>query len=843
MRLKNILIFSALLISMVNFSFGQQKIIGKVLNDLNQELKGAQVTVEGSNYIDYSDEEGNFEVESKVTAGKLVISFDQYKTQIIPFSFNNSTIVNVGTIILSYDIKSIKDIVVTGKGVIDLEENRQTPIAVSTLSASQIQAKAGNSDLPELLKSTPSVQNIRGGGYGDGSMFLRGFDQTNTAFLINGQPINGMEDGKMYWSNWSGVLDIANAVQIQRGLGSSKLAISSVGGTTNIVIRTIDSKKGGYASAMAGNNGFIKTTGYYSTGMNKKGWAFSAMLSHWQGNGYVDNTAGQGQTYYLSVGYKLSEKHIFNFLVTGAPQWHNAANSYKLSDYIAKGTTYNPNYDTIGNGTFYSGGRNFYHKPIANLTWDWTINNKSSLSTVLYGSIGRGGFATLVSTAGTPQYARGSYNNHNWAGLVSNYNHKVNNSLSFNLGLDARYYNGDHFRGVTDFLAASSVNATSVNNGAYAVTNSYGGYNPWNAVINPNNDQKQRLGYDYSEVINYIGGFGQVEYVYKKLSAYFQGAVSTQSHVKTDSWNYADDTKADKVSNLGYNTKLGAGYAIDENQKVFFNTGYYSRQPFHDELFNNIRASNVLRNPSVTNQTILGLELGYQLNIKKIKVNINLYNTIWGNRTLTSDNGKVDETAIFYQTQGVQQNHKGFEIEVFYSPITRLKLRGFLSAGNWQYVGSATQKAFNNDGIDITSTLPATTLNLDGVKVGGAAQTTAGAGFDFNLVKGWNVDANCNYFNSLYSNVGASPTTILLPNYFTVDFGMSYRVYTRDSKNSIQVRMNIDNVFDKLFIESASTGIATLPTQAAAAWNGVNVNNLVRFGYGRTWNVSIRYNF
>ena len=149
---------------------------------------------------------------------------------------------------------------------------------MSTIKAAQIQEKAGNSDLPELLKSTPSVHTTQRGGFGDGQLFLRGFDQTNTAFLLNGQPINGMEDGKMYWSNWSGVLDVAQAVQVQRGLGSSKLAISSVGGTINIVTKTLDKKQGGFFQQMIGNDGYTKTTASYSTGLMDNGLALTAML-------------------------------------------------------------------------------------------------------------------------------------------------------------------------------------------------------------------------------------------------------------------------------------------------------------------------------------------------------------------------------------------------------------------------------------------------------------------------------------------------------------------------------------------------------------------------------------
>src|SRR5690606_37064846 len=163
-----------------------------------------------------------------------------------------------------------------GSGVIDLAKDRKTPIAVSTIGKTEIQNKSGNSEFPEVMKNTPSVYVAsQAGGYGDSKMFTRGFDQTNTAFLLNGQPINGMEDGNMYWSNWQGMTDVANTVQVQRGLGSSKLAISSVGGTINIVTKATDLEEGGFAQALVGNDNYQKHTVAYSTGISEKGWGAS----------------------------------------------------------------------------------------------------------------------------------------------------------------------------------------------------------------------------------------------------------------------------------------------------------------------------------------------------------------------------------------------------------------------------------------------------------------------------------------------------------------------------------------------------------------------------------------
>lgn len=88
------------------------------------------------------------------------------------------------------------DEVVVTSGVIDIAKTRETPVAVSTIAPAEISVKIGNLEFPEIMSRTPGVYVTRqGGGYGDSRMNLRGFDQRNTSFLINGQPVNDMENG------------------------------------------------------------------------------------------------------------------------------------------------------------------------------------------------------------------------------------------------------------------------------------------------------------------------------------------------------------------------------------------------------------------------------------------------------------------------------------------------------------------------------------------------------------------------------------------------------------------------------------------------------------------------
>ncbi|MFV0553780.1 MAG: TonB-dependent receptor, partial [Mangrovibacterium sp.] len=394
---KSFLMFSIVLLAIGAYAQGSIK--GQVIDaTTKQALVGATVAEAGTTNGAITDASGNFSLTLSKATSKIKISFIGYAS-ITKWVVVDHASINIGTFALQEDAESLEELVVIGNGVVDVAKDRETPVAMSTIKATEIQTKSGNQEFPDIMKNTPSVYvSGQAAGYGDSKLLVRGFDQNNLAVMFNGQPVNGMEDGNVYWSNWQGLSDVASVVQIQRGLGSSKLAISSVGATVNIVTKATDLAQNGRVSAMFGNDGYMKYTASYSTGLNEKGWGVSMLLSHWQGDGYNDGTQGQGQTYFFSVGYKPSAQHSFNLSITGAPQWHNQNYSKTLSAYDRDGNgeisneeqRYNNNWGYL-NGEVYSWRMNFYHKPVMNFNWDWNINSKSTLSTVAYASTGSGG--------------------------------------------------------------------------------------------------------------------------------------------------------------------------------------------------------------------------------------------------------------------------------------------------------------------------------------------------------------------------------------------------------------------------------------------------------------------
>ncbi|WP_027125644.1 TonB-dependent receptor [Gelidibacter mesophilus] len=862
-------------------AFSQSTVTGKILDaEMNAALPGANVVEKGTTNGTTTNFDGEFTLTTQANSGSLVITYVGFGSKTITFTGSQ----DLGTIKLLTD-NSLDEVVIIGSGLIDLAEDRQTPIAVSTIRASEIQAKVGTSDVVATLVNTPSVYVAgQAGGFGDSRIAVRGFEQDNTAFLLNGQPINGMEDGRMYWSNWSGMADIANAIQIQRGLGSSKLAISSVGGTVNFVTKATDKRQGGFISTGVANDNYFKSTIGYNSGVTESGWGVSAMLTHWQGDGYNKGSYGEGQNYFVSVGFKANESHNFNFLITGAPQTHDQNFTKPISDYLQYGRNFNNNIGTY-KGQYMTERTNFYHKPVSNLNWDWNISENSSLSTVIYASWGRGGgtgnygrsaarirndqglidFDAIAAnnrtlgdgTFGNNGYLiRGSMNNHDWYGLVTNFQTKLSENISLNTGLDLRTYQGKHYRQVVDFVGLSSWTESRDLRGANhqpdkndrvfnTVDQSYS-IEPWYATFNTT-PSDQRLDYDYGETISYGGVFAQFEYANDNLSGFFQGALSTQSHEREDYYDYKPEFQnAEKVNNVGYNLKAGGSFLINDDNSVYVNAGYYSRQPYHDNIYLNY--TNEI-NPLTSNEKILGFEAGYAFKSQYVTANLNLYRTSWKDRVTTSSRQLAKDTDfggkiipagdLIYETnEGVEQLHQGVELDLVAKLGDRLKLKGFTSIGDWGYVDDVVTTTRDEN----RNVLARESKDVDGGKVGDAAQFTVGLGIDYEILERFSIDADWRSYDNLYANISPDKDNIELPTYDLVDMGISYKMLIgKEKTSSLNMRLNVNNVFSEVYLSELRNAYVAEPGDET--YKGINVRNQGYFGFGRTWNFSLRYNF
>jgi Outer membrane cobalamin receptor protein len=158
----------------------------------------------------------------------------------------------------------------------DVARSRETPVAFTTILPEQIEERLAGQDIPMILNKTPGVYaSEQGGGDGDARITIRGFSQRNVAVMLDGIPVNDMENGWVYWSNWFGLDAVTRSIQVQRGLGASKLALPSVGGTINILTKGIENKRSFSIGQSVDNNGKFTTNLGYNSGMLKGGWSFT----------------------------------------------------------------------------------------------------------------------------------------------------------------------------------------------------------------------------------------------------------------------------------------------------------------------------------------------------------------------------------------------------------------------------------------------------------------------------------------------------------------------------------------------------------------------------------------
>ncbi len=344
------LIFLTLILFCLTTSlFSQETLIGtikgRVLSDDGESLIGANIKIinmdNSKTYGAFANVNGEFIIE-KVEAGNYMI----YITYISYDNFSEMVIIETNK-------TTSKDFILQGSAIrsktvevfADRAKFRETPIAFSEISKQEIDLKLGGDDIPLILNSAPGVHSTKdGNGFGASRVSIRGFKERNLSVVINGVPVNDMENGNIYWSNWLGIGDVTTSKQVQRGLGATKLSNPSVGGTMNIITDAASRKAGVtvknqyrfYDNSLSNhslNNPFTGEEIYSrdfsdrvfnsriiaNTGLIDK-LAITMAVDRSFGEGIVDATWLDARSYYLGASYDLNEKHFLDFYIYGSPQ-------------------------------------------------------------------------------------------------------------------------------------------------------------------------------------------------------------------------------------------------------------------------------------------------------------------------------------------------------------------------------------------------------------------------------------------------------------------------------------------------------------------------------------------
>ena len=578
-------------------AFAQTLVRGKVIDaNTGESLIGATI-IYGKGQGTATDYDGNYSFSIQEGERSIQVSYVGYEEvkKVVTIKGKSQTLdFKLKTILLN-EVQVVADIAI----------DRETPVAFSTIPMKKISEELASQDIPLILNSTPGVYATQsGGGDGDARITIRGFNQRNVAVMIDGIPVNDMENGWVYWSNWFGLDAVTSNIQVQRGLGASKIAIPSVGGTMNILTKGTGNKAGGVVKQSVGSFGKLRTSLGYNSGKTKSGWGYTLAGSYKRGNGFVDETWSEGFFYYAKIQKELG-RHILSFSAMGAPQKHGQR-SYKsdiatydstfarslgvTSDFSGritnKGIQFNKHWgyldrwvlnnngDTIHNRETLNTKQNYYHKPQFSLRDFWTINERVYVSNILYASIGNGGGTGLSGNTNNydedgqydlqsayninvnnidgnysdsenkaETYLRSSINNHFWYGGLSTLNYQASDRMSLSGGLDFRYYKGEHYREVYDLLGGDY--ALDAANGLRA------------SEVKRVGD---KVGYHNDGIVKWSGAFSQMEYNNGRISAFLNVSGSSSSYKRIDYFRKKDLVLSDTTYREALGTSVSTEY-------------------------------------------------------------------------------------------------------------------------------------------------------------------------------------------------------------------------------------------------------------------------------------------
>lgn len=599
MKGKIILIVSFLFMGM---SFAQNAKISGVISESasGQIVSGAKVEIKSRSQSSsikrvITDANGKYEF--------LEIPFGEYRITVTLLTFD--------TIVKEVKVNKADQVFnISMAGSLEFEEVKVignlvkegvVPVAITKISAQKIAEELASRDLPMLLNGTAGVYATQqGGGDGDARINVRGFDQRNVGVMIDGVPVNDMENGAVYWSNWFGLDAITATMQVQRGLGATKIAMPSIGGTINIITQGIGNKKGGSLKQEYGTGNFMRTSISYNTGILPKGWGLTASASYKQSKGWIEGTPSQGFFGYLKIS-KQFEKHLVTLSGFSAPQQHGQRSYRQGIQYWSEeranemgvvidstaflsnlGYEFNQHwgYRTVdGQKEVMTERLNYYNKPQLTLKDFWKVSKKLSISNMAYMSIGRGGGTSLFNSAAIirdsnylidwdqiiqenkvnslfgvpnidPQYSPteikssqillASVNNHFWLGYLGQMNYEINKKLELSAGLDVRYYKGSHYQEIKDLLGGDYYIDFSDKNAS----------TPMKRVgdkIAKNTFNANRDG-----LVQWTGVFTQLQYESKTISAFINVTGIVNGYKGIDYFQKKEIVLSDTTLSVGY---------------------------------------------------------------------------------------------------------------------------------------------------------------------------------------------------------------------------------------------------------------------------------------------------
>ena len=506
----------------------------------------------------------------------------------------------------------------------DVRVSNKTPLTTSTMNREQLDEARTELSVPYMLETQPSVvASGENGAIGGTYIRIRGVEPNRINVNLNGITLNDPESQQVFWYNIPNLGGMSQSLQIQRGVGASTGGSSAMGAAINM--QTLNARNSAYGEADLGF-GSWNTRQYgisAGSGILKNGLSFDFAYSGLTSDGFVRSWGTDQQSFFGSMSWYGKRTLIKLLTIIGNQKTGIAWNGADAAQLDAD-PTYNSagEYDMDGDTMYYDNETDNYWQRHYQLYVSHLLTDKWSL---------KGAFDFMHGGGYYEQYmtAWSDYNNSPYYGLsdvvfrkqMDNYTYTGNaavnyngDKLTFSLGDNFIFYDGDQF-GRVIWVRDTSLHASLPNEW----------YNNQSAKLD--NSVYAKSTYDFNENLNAYADL-QLRMVSHRIHGNSDDVLVSPAYGL-----YIGDF--DFTNNyLFFNPKLGVNYRIDDHQRTYFVAGINSREPVRFDIM-----SAYANNDTIKPETMLDIELGYQIAHSRWALNANLYAMLY--RDQMTPNGDV----------------------------------------------------------------------------------------------------------------------------------------------------------------------------------------------------------
>jgi hypothetical protein len=217
--------------------------------------------------------------------------------------------------------------------------------------------------------------------FGAARFRIRGYDADQFGTYMNGSPMENLDNGFTPYGLWGGLNDVLRNRDNSMGLKATPYAFGDLGGLNNLDTRA------SYQRAQTSINYAISNRNYanrlmftHSTGLNKKGWAYSFSVSRrWADEGFTDGTYYDGWSFYAAADKRLNAKNLFSIVAFATPTENGRQGASVAEMRDLSGTNYYNPYWGYQNGVKRNASVARSFQPFAILSHEWKPNDKTTL--------------------------------------------------------------------------------------------------------------------------------------------------------------------------------------------------------------------------------------------------------------------------------------------------------------------------------------------------------------------------------------------------------------------------------------------------------------------------------